>query len=277
MNLRLPILCASLALLLPILPAQEETPETEAQPKRPPALVIPAETDAISRKILENFITVNGGQAAVDALESVVLRGEMKEGRTLYELQSYYKAPDKTLTRTWRRKMGKEYGTSFGSDKQTVWKIDDDGDRETFVVIRDDSAELSTQASVVLKLLHWQENGYVLEYVGKGNIGERAMLKVQAYHPRMAAPMLIYFDAKTFLPMRFRTLKNVGSGAFPVEVHISKYEKFGKIWMPREYLFLIDGESYGWLKAEKIHPNVPIEPSLLEPIRRGNIRLKGGQ
>lgn len=233
-----------------------------------------APSDEIAEKIIENYRTVNGGADAFEDLRTLFVRGQYKEGRSLYELKAYYQRPDQTRVEKWYRKMGRDVKLTLATDGEIAWQIDERKETPKFKILPSLKSMVEDQVFMVAKLANYDQLGWTLRYEGQARIGEREALKVRIFDERGQEMTLVYFDAKTFLPIRFREMSKLGNKEFPVDIQISRYERFDDFWIPREYTLLLNEQVYGWMRFRDVTINREFDPKLFEPKRRGNIVLR---
>jgi len=182
----------------------EVVDDAESSEEQAPAVVVPELSDAVSKKIVANYNKVALGQSLTRELETVKLIGKLKEPRRSVEFTGYFDHPNRIRIETWSSKMGIQQKQVYASDNLSKWAIAIRGNKQKFSLMQNAPTDFEAYALVPLQLLDPDANGFILEYSGSQVIAGQQVLVVTMY-TKEGKLGTVYFDSKSFMPMRFES------------------------------------------------------------------------
>ncbi len=197
----------------------------------------PKATDDIAKKILQNFITVEGG---AEALKKIVLLKATGNETPLAKNGSYLQftlwvAPGYARYDTVEQL---QYG-KFREIHQVVegkdgWSVDASANPPT---LRDIAppvlAGLTQLANFITDFVDYEAKGYRYQYAGKEKYGTTEAL-VLKFWPGSApgVPEFYYFNPENFLLLRIRRQSAIGNQKTWINTYFTGYKNIEKIWLP---------------------------------------------
>ena len=262
----------------PTAPAPNSPPaaaEAAPEPVDPP----PAATDPIARRILENFITVEGGAAAVKQIAFIQATG------TEYPLThngvpfdfTYSIAPPNSarLDTVEQQKYNKVIEIHQAISGNLGWSVQtSDKNPEVADVSPDKFPELVQLAAFVYPFLDYDAHGLRYQYVGQEKFRGLPALVVKAW-PVKGPPEYLYFDTQSFLLLRVRREITIGTARTWSNSYITKYEKVGGFWFPTVWEFALSDAVVARLEVKQIQLSPKMDPTLFaRPVEQEGIVLR---
>lgn len=236
------------------LSAQEAAPEPDAEVK-----ARPESSDAASRQLVRNYLTVTGGKDDHEALQNVVARGSLTEaGRVknfeLIELQD----GRRHLTLSWRH-LGRDFKEIRVFDGLEAW-------RQELRPEREEPEDYSGQEAVHFANQRWLLQPFVLpsiadytfKYQGAAKVGGRPCHLVVGYGKKDVRSWF-YFDQEKFLLLRWGGFGELASVREYLDYRATKFRRVGAVLLPSEIDLLAENAAFGKIVFEEILPNQPID------------------
>lgn len=238
--------------------AAQATPE----PFDPP----PVATDPIARRILENFITVEGGAAALKQILLIQASG------TEYPLThdgvpfdfTYSIAPPNCarLDTIEQQKYGKVIEIHQAVSGNLAWSVQtSDKNPEVADIPPAQLPELVRLADFVYPYLDYDARGLRYQYTGPEKFRGLSTLVVKAW-PAQGPPEYLYFDNQNFLLLRVRREVTIGTARTWSNSYVTQYEKVGNFWFPAVWEFALSDAVVARLEVKQVQLLPKIDPAL---------------
>ncbi|PXA05004.1 hypothetical protein DDZ13_03290 [Coraliomargarita sinensis] len=262
---RLPLCFASFLLILcslATLSAQQTPPDPETAKKARPDT-----TDAASRQLIQNYLTVTGGADAHDTLRNVLARGSLTEAGRVKEFELIELQDGKRhLTLTWRH-LGRDYKELFVFDGLKAW-------RQEVRPEMKDPEDYSGQEAIHFSNQRWLLQPFVLptvadytfQYQGAAKVGGRPCHVVVGYGKKDERSWF-YFDQEKFLVLRWGGFGELAGVREYMDYRASKFKKTGGVLLPSEIDLLAENAAFGRIKFEEILPNQTIDQQIFNKPR----------
>ncbi len=255
----------------PPAPAVEEAPEPEDPP--PPA------TDAIARRILENFITVEGGAPALKQIALIQATG------TEYSLVkngvphdfTYWIAPPSSarLDTVEQQKYSKVLEIHQAISGNVGWSIETSAKNPVVEDVPPAQLPVLTQlAAFVYPFLDYDARGLRYKYTGQEKFRGLSALVVEAW-PAQGPPAFLYFDNQNFLLLRLRSATRIGTIRTWANIYITKYEKVGNFWFPAIWEYALSDAVISRTEVKEVQFLPKADPALFaRPAEKEGIVLR---
>jgi len=226
----------------------EPAPATSGEPK-------PKETPPTADQVLDRYLEALGGKAAVDKLQSRVMKGTWltSDGITLgYEV--YQSGPDKLYTILNTPKQGT---FEKGFDGSVAWEKSTHGVR----TLEDSELFYLRRYPDLFKDIKLKEQFTRLSFGGKDKIGEREVYVLRGTTADNKRERL-YFDVQTGLLLRRSVNVTTMIGVIPEQVDFEDYRDADGIKLPFTIrISSIDSFFSSTRKFTEIKLNVPVDQS----------------
>jgi len=237
-------------------------PPEAPEPVEPP----PAATDPIARRILENFITVEGGATALKQIALIQATG------TEYSLVhdgvphdfTYWIAPPNSarLDTVEQQKYGKVLEIHRAVSGNLAWSVETSAKNP----VVDDLApaklpELTQLAAFVYPFLDYDARGLRYKYTGQEKFRGLTALVVEAW-PASGPPEFLYFDTQNFLLLRLRREINIAGARTWANTYITQYEKVGNFWIPAIWEHALSDAVIARTEVKEIKLLPKVDPAL---------------
>jgi tetratricopeptide (TPR) repeat protein len=213
-------------------------------------------------ELLARYVEAMGGAKALNAITSRITKGTLdipgvSRGGSF---ETYEQAPNKGVTVLDAYPMGR---IKVGYNGRTGWMQTPKGVQPIKV-----PAELAAlqRDSDIYAPLRIKTNFAKVTLAGTSQIGYREVY-VLDLQPAAGAVERLYLDAKTYLPVRFNTVRKLGATAAPVEVYLDDWQAVEGIQYPFSISQRFQKLTLSYTVKEIRH-NVPLDAGLFEaPVR----------
>jgi len=254
---KLPGFCCALMICLSLVPiqAQENGGSAEAVAPSPR----PEATDAASRQLIRNYLTVTGGTGAHDGLRNVVASGTLTEAGKSKNFELVERQDGRRhLTLSWRH-LGRDYKARFVFDGLTAW-------RQDLLPELEDPEDYGGQEGIHFANQRWLLQPFVLpsvadykfKYQGAARVAGRDCHLVVGYGKRNVRSWF-YFDQEKFLLLRWGGLGELAGVREYMDYRATKFKKAGGVLLPSEIDLLAENSPFGKIVFEQIRPNQPVD------------------
>lgn len=249
------------------LPAQNggEAAEAPAAEKLAEADVErPAETDAESRRLLDNYLAVTGGREAHSEIRNVVVRGVLEEPgpRKRFKLVET-RDGRRRLTLTWKIR-GREQKVVRGYDGSTIWRQRIlPGKQPADEWEGPDARHFARQRWFLHPFLPPLRGEYVFAYAKRARVGGRSAYLVVGYGPGNHRSWF-YFDSETFLLSRWGGLASFGDAEDYLDYRAKRFKWIDGVLWPKRMEQLAEESSFGRIKVEEFSTNESISADLFK-------------
>lgn len=215
---------AGLAALLGIIGTGRTALAQDAKPPKAEEKLPKAE------EVLDKSVEAMGGKAAFEQLRTRVIKGSIAvEGQdTKGPLTSYAAAPDKRYTVVELPSGGK---IENGDDGEVHWQIVAGAP----TVLQGDLRGISKREAAFHGVVNWRKLYQKAECVGVETVDEHPCFKLVLTPPEgEGSPELVYYDCKTYLPLKNVVTLKVPMGEATIDVLPTDFKKFDGILLPRK-------------------------------------------
>lgn len=260
-------------------PAPDSPPAPVAEAAPEPAEPPPAATDPIARRILENFITVEGGAAAVKQIAFIQATGTeypLTHDGVPFNFTYYIAPPDRArLDTVEQQKYNKVIEIHQAISGNTGWSVQtSDKNPEVDDVSPAKLPELVQLADFVYPFLDYDALGLRYQYTGQEKFRGLPALVVKAW-PVKGPPEYLYFDTQSFLLLRVRREVAIGTVRTWANSYITKYDKVGGFWFPTAWEFALSDAVVARLEVKQIQLSPKVDPALFaHPVEQEGIVLR---
>jgi outer membrane lipoprotein-sorting protein len=227
------------------------TPAVSADEKKLPS----------AEQILDKSVEALGGKAAMEKLHSRVIKGtfEIAGMGIKGPLELYQKAPQKMYLEIDLGATGK---TSSGTDGNTVWELTTlMGGR----VLEGEERAMVLRDAMFNAELNWRKLYPKVECAGREEIDGKPCYKL-VLTPEDGGPLIVYYDAKSFLQVRIEFTAKTALGSVPVTVTPSDYRRVDDVLIARKIIQKIAiGNQTQVFTYERIEHNVDIPDERFAP------------
>jgi len=244
------LVCFSVATLN----AQEAPPAPEAAVKSRPE-----KTDAASRQLIRNYLTVTGGEEAHEKLQNVVARGSLTEAGKiknfeLIELQD----GRRHLTLTWRH-LGRDYKEVSVFDGLTAWRQEVSPElKEAEDYSGQEGIHFANQRWLLQPFVLPSRADYTFKYQGAAKVGGRPCHVVVGYGKKDVRSWF-YFDQEKFLVLRWGGFGELAGVREYMDYRSTKFKKAGGVLLPGEIDLLAENAAFGKIVFDEILTNQKID------------------
>ena len=209
-------------------------------------------------EVLSKYVEALGGAAAINALTSRVVKGQLdiagvSRGGTF---EMYAQAPNKVLTIMQAHPMGT---SKVGYNGRSGWEWSAAGTR---MIKNPELASLQREAEfygpVKLKSLYKK-----VTLAGTSKIGYREVYVLE-FQPAVGSVDRVYIDVKTYLPARMNSVLTLGTVSAPVEIYLDDWRDVDGIKIPFSMSQRFSKLTLSFTVKEIKH-NVPIDAKIFEP------------
>ncbi len=206
-----------------------------------------------AEQVIEKSIEATGGRKAIEKTTSIVAKAAVQIGpqRAPATLELYAKAPNKRLVVTNIEGFGE---VRQGCDGKGAWS--QDPVRGLVVLEGAELAQAQLEATFNAEL-KWQELYPKVELTGKEKVGERDAYVIR-FTPSSGKPVTRYFDAQTFLGLRYVATRDTPQGPMEIQVDSSDYRDVDGLKVPFQ-LKQITPVAEVLVTLTEIKNNVPID------------------
>ena len=208
-------------------------------------------------EVLTKYVEALGGAAAINALTSRVVKGQLdiagvSRGGTF---ETYAQAPNKMVTITQAHPVGT---SKVGYNGRTGWASSSAGSR---VLKNLELASLQREAEFYgpLKLKSLYKK---VTLAGTSKIGYREVYVIDC-QPAIGAVDRVYIDVKTYLPARMNSVLTLGTVSAPVEIYLDDWREVDGIKIPFSMSQRFPKLTLSFTVKEVKH-NVPIDAKIFD-------------
>lgn len=233
---------------------QEAAPDPEAAVK-----ARPEKTDAASRQLIRNYLTVTGGAEAHEKLQNVVARGTMTEAGRIKQFELIEMQDGRRhLSLSWRH-LGRDYKEIFVFDGLEAWK-------QQILPERKDPEDYFGQEGIHFANQRWLLQPFVLpsvadytfKYQGAAKVGGRPCHIIVGYGKKDVRSWF-YFDKEKFLVLRWGGFGELAGVREYMDYRATKFRRAGGVLLPSEIDLLAENEAFGKIQFDAILPNQKID------------------
>ncbi len=239
-------------------PLQEEEVDSEKKPK----VVGPTSTDPTAAKIIEYHLKVRGGMEKIKALQSLRIKGTVKEGsKSTFKMTWYRKAPNSYRVEQHYRKLGRDYITARVYDGDTAWSQELSPKEKLPQKMGGNIKAFQREAEFYDVFVDYQEKGNHFAFRGKDQMGNISVLLVEG--KIKDGPVMVYtFDAKRYQILKVDFKDSFAGQLMDAEQLPVKLERVNGVIMETAYKFRVRGKIYREITYESVEANVDIPDSL---------------
>jgi hypothetical protein len=243
----------------------EAAGDINAEPVEPP----PAATDSTAARILQNFLTVEGG---VDNLKKIAL---IQANGTEFPLTkdavpihfTYWIAPPgrARLDTVVLQKYGKTQEIHQAISGNTGWTFEPTARHpEVDDIAPAKLPALVSLAAFVYPFINYEARGLRYQYSGQEKFRGLSALVVKAWLAP-GPPEYLYFDPQNFLLLRIRRDFRVGDTHTWANTYFTKYEKTGGIWFPTIWEHALSDAVVARTEVQQIQLFPAVDAALFTP------------
>ncbi len=254
----------AIAFITCILPAaaiaqstSETTPTADA-----PASQRPESTDEASRKLIENYLVVTGGQQAHIALRNVVATGTIEEAGktktfTLIETQD----GKRKLTYKWRL-LGRDYEVVYAFDGVLAWTQEILPKEKSAMPLNGaDARHFIYQHWLIQPFILPLKASYDFKYQGTSKVSGRPAHIVVGYGKKDERSWF-YFDKEKFLLTRWGGIGTVAGVKEYLDYRATQFSRVNGVLLPKQIDLLVENSPFGSITFDTIEPNVDIDTKI---------------
>ncbi len=264
-----PVLCAALALIPGVVPAQEEN-DLEAKLRE----TVPKESDAASIQIIDKHLQVLGGVGRLRTITNTVSHGIKREGKEEWDITITRAAPNKLRIETTKTEMGRPDTTIEGTNGEAYWTFRPEVKNALPAEMSKKQAEqFSLEADFYGPLVNREEKGYIFQYEGEAKSRGRKHYLVKMFYPN-GHTAYFYFDTKTLMVTRVGREEIISNTIVDTDTYYTKFERVDGVWMPSQLEFALEDQVFGSLKLSDIEPNRPLDSTTFDIPRVKEVWLR---
>lgn len=209
-------------------------------------------------EVLSKYVEALGGAAAINALTSRVVKGQLDIAGVSRggSFETYAQAPNKMLTITQAHPVGTN---KVGYNGRSGWAWSTAGTR---VLKNLELASLQRDAEfygpLKLKTLYKK-----VTLAGTSKIGYRDVYVLE-FQPAVGSADRVYIDVKTYLPARVNSVLTLGTISAPVEIYLDDWRDVDGLKIPFSMSQRFAKLTLSFTVKEIKH-NVPIDAKIFEP------------
>ncbi len=235
---------------------EEESEEGEEVDKGPTA------TDANAAKMIEYHLLVRGGPEQIKTLETIEKKGSQKEGKNLYDMIWYRKAPHKYRVEQSYRKLGRDYRTIRVYDGQTAWTQEvEPKPKPPAVMTTAQAKDFIMEADFYGPLVDHQSKGHFFVYDSSTTVYGKPAYIVKGRLSN-GAIVFYYFDAKDYLIRRYGFSEKFAASTANADYYPTGFRKFYGVVMELGREYVANKSIYKKVDFESIKVNEEISDSL---------------
>jgi hypothetical protein len=260
--------------LISTLGAQPTSPASDSGQAETDRHSRPEKSDAASTQLIQNYLTVTGGQAAHNRLRNVVASGVIEEAGRSKNFKLIETQDGKRHLTYWWRHLGRDYEEVYVFDGLQTWsqqkkpKLKDAeqlGGRQ--------GAHFSHQRWLLQPFVLPSRANYVFKYQGTARTSGRLAHLVVGYGKQNERSWF-YFDQEKSLLLRWGGIGLIAGGEEPLDYRSSRFKSVGDVLLPLEIDLLAEEAAFGQVTFERIEANQNLEnirflmPERFSPVLR---------
>lgn len=238
-----------------------------------PASEPPAASDSTSLRILDLHLKARGGAERLRSLHTVVLQGQLKEGREQWQLSQFHASPRSLRTETRRDHLGWQYQTVTVATPDSAWSRERLPHPQKPRSLSDFQHRLLLlEAALPFLFLDHQQKGHRFRYKGKVRFAGKEAYRLHGYLA-FGLQIEVHFDAQTFHVLNYRHPFPVANKQILVNRLPIGLRKLDGLWFETGYDFRHKGNSLRQLSFSEIHPNRALPQNPFQRPQSSSIRL----
>lgn len=211
-------------------------------------------------ELLARYVEAMGGAKAINAVTSIVTKGTLDVAGLSRggSFEIHQQAPNKVMTMMDAYPFGK---IKVGYNGRTGWsQTVKEGVRPVKV-----AAQLAAlqRSGDIYGAVRVKNNFAKVTLAGTSHIGYREVY-VLDLQPAVGAVERVYLDAKTYLPVRMNTVRNLGAIPVPVEIYYDDWQTVEGIKYPFSVSQRFEKLTFS-LTVKEVRHNLALDASLFDP------------
>jgi hypothetical protein len=240
--------------LLAQTPQVNQPDETAAHPR-------PARTDQACHRLIDNYLTVIGGQAAYRQLKNLVASGTIEEAGKLKSFELIETRDGRRhLNFRWKVR-GRPHHSRHAFDGITTWKQELLPKQTPPVTLKGrDAAHFARQRWLLQPFVLPLKADYTFNYQGKAKVSGRPAYLICG-HGKQNVRSWFYFDQQKSLLTRWGGKASIAGVEAHMDYRATRFAAVNGVLLPKQIDLLAEDAPFGSITFDTIRANQAIDPT----------------